>query len=219
MADICPRCGALLAAYRNPLDAPAELSLPVAPVGTIRTPKQPSTMDIVSDASPSEESPAVPDVSEPVEQPAPADTRDLLDPAAAAPEWEPIEASIALPQPVPAEPVPLRHARPPSVPSVVVPAGETSGRGRRNRATVSHAPPGPAQRKPGYMVKGSVSVALIWGVALVLLSCVAFALAAASLGGRISAIAGGLGLFFGLAGSILIVFAMLVTLVRRESDR
>src|SRR5205823_3390498 len=101
---------------------------------------------------------------------------------------------------------------------VSVPAGETGGRPRRNRVSVSHPPPGPAQRKPGYMVKGSVSVALIGGVALVLLSCVALAMAASERG-RVSAVAGGAGLFFGLAGSILIVFAMLVVLVRRESDR
>lgn len=236
-ADICSRCGALLAAYRNPLDPADDLVLTVAPVGTtaapeaVETAKATSKPVVVVPAAPPSlvEAPSSMPVAaaEPIEVfpllvVTPPDDVDLR--AArerfvrtlAAPERELL---AALPVPVPAQPIPVTITPPKA--KTEPPA--TAAAKAAPRRIVPLQPPVPVvmpePRKPGFIVKGSVPAVLLWGLALILASCVVFLIASAAAGSQFGTLVGIAGLLFGITGAICVVFGMLVYLVRREADR
>lgn len=218
-ADICPRCGALLAAYRNPLDPADALALTVAPVGTTAAPPAPEIVPMppspLATAPAAETPPLLPPAIVAVDPEALRSARERLVRTLAAPERELVEiVSHAL------TPASVPHTTLSATPatSSSISAAKTSPR----RVTPVR-PPVPRSaaepRKPGFMVKGSLPVVLLWGIGLVLASCVLFLIGSAAVGTRFATVAGVVGLLLGIAGAVCLVFAMLVHLVRREAER
>jgi hypothetical protein len=117
---------------------------------------------------------------------------------------ETVQEAVERPQPERAPEPQIRQAIPRS--------GSTRPTSKTRR--VSHAAPS-SPKRPGYIVRGTVEPIILIGVSLFLIACVVAA--AGSLAGSASWL--GIGLAIAAIGVIAVICAILVALVRHDSER
>jgi hypothetical protein len=132
----------------------------------------------------------------------------------AAPERELPEVVATAPTAAETTQVPDVVRRQPPLPE---PGGGAASPERGVAPRVATAPV-PAPQRPGFVVKGSVEVALLWGVVLLLGGCVVFGIAGLAEGVAPLALVVAAAAVATI-GSIVTAFALLVALVRRDRER
>lgn len=217
--DVCPECGALLAAYRTPVgltDAPPDSPIVDAPVAPDVIPGESPPQEAIArlDVVPSSVSQSE-SIPTPESMPLPGldEARAALLSTLLVPGHrlvEEIETKVrrdAQPHEIAVHPVSLKS---------VVPTSRSEDRPPIQRAdTRPSAPPQPLPKKPGFVSIGSIEP-------VILLGCTIFAIAVfvgfcSSLGyfRRASSLA----LVLGTFGVVTIIFAMLIALVRKDQNR
>ena len=201
---LCPACGALLDAYRTPPAYDPLAELPTAaeprpnvvqtpPIGSAARPREAGVDPELLDARRR----LVRSLAEPKrELMAVLERRDAEEPAAS--------DAVERPQP--------ERAPEPQIRQTIQRSGST--RPASNARRVNPAP-APSPGRPGYIVRGTVEPIILVGVSLFLIACVVAAVG--SLSGSATWL--GIGLAIAAIGVIAVIGAMLVALVRHDSDR
>lgn len=202
-SELCPACGALLDAYRTP---PTVDPLPEASTAEVPQPniiKMPAE-GAVAIGTAAGVDPMLLDARRRLVRTLAAPSRELIDVVERREAEQPTTVAVEPPQPERAREPEIRQPIP--RPSSVRPAS--------NARRVNLTPP-PSPKRPGYVVRGTVEPIILVGVALFLIAC--FVAAVGSLLG--SSAWQGVGLSIAAIGVIAVIGAILVALVRRDSER
>lgn len=200
-SELCPRCGALLAAYRTPaLSEPPVVEPPAVPETPSRrsfwTPEAPPEDEAASDELTEARRRLLRVLLEP--------KRDLV---------RAVELIEARERTATRPPAPARPSAAPAKPRATPPRA-VMPQPRRPQANAGPTKQ-PLPKRPGYVVRGTVEPVLVIGIGLFLLAC--FIAGIGSLADSSAII--GIGLVAATVGLLMVVGAVLVALVRRDSDR
>lgn len=186
---VCPSCGALLAAYRDPATVPASVTIDSPREREpIRSNPDPAWLDEQADTD-------IP-LFEPVE--ASATVEDDVQPEAPAPQLDPA--------PSPPSRVTVTTSRPVAEPVLAPPLPVVAPR----RAVTPDRP-----RRPGWVAAGTVEPVVLYGALAMVFGCILVGLASAFAGRAVA----GVGFVVFILGLVATIVAVLAALVRRESER